>query len=499
MRLRFAPSPTGALHIGGVRTALYNYLLAKQNNGTFILRIEDTDRSRYVPWAEKYIEEALLWCGIIPDESPSQGGNHGPYRQSDRKSIYQEHAYNLLWNHKAYYAFDTPEELESARASNPNFSYNHLTRMKLRNSLALSQEETTRLLENKTPFVLRMLVEPGQTISIDDKIRGNVSFDSSELDDKVILKADKMPTYHLANVVDDYLMKITDVIRGEEWLPSTAHHILLYRDLGWEKNIPSFAHLPLILKPDGKGKLSKRDGKKFGFPVFPLAWEGEENFPGFRENGFLPEALINFLALLGWNPGTEQEIFSMNELIQSFDIEKVGKSGARFDYDKAKWFNHQYIASKTNQELTELLKPLFEENNIDPASKFANEFCALMKDRVTTLNDFKTEGYYFFSPVKEYDKNTLLKKWNPQIKEFFNILVQEISLYKDFSPEALKSGIESLMSQHNLSPGQVLPIFRIALTGNMKGPGVFEMMAALGKENTQARLLKAFDDFDNMS
>jgi len=499
MRLRFAPSPTGALHIGGIRTALYNYLLAQQKNGTFILRIEDTDRTRYVPWAENYIEEALLWCGIVPDESPSKGGPYGPYRQSDRKSIYQEHAYNLLWNNKAYYAFDTPEELEAERASDPNFSYNHLTRMKLRNSLALPQEETLRLLENKTPFALRMLVLPGQTVVVEDKIRGTVSFDSSELDDKVILKADGMPTYHLANVVDDYLMKITDVIRGEEWLPSTAHHILLYKDLGWEKNIPSFAHLPLILKPDGKGKLSKRDGKKFGFPVFPLAWEGEENFPGFRESGFLAEALVNFLALLGWNPGTEQELFSMNELIHEFDIEKVGKSGARFDYEKAKWFNHQYIASKTNNEISHLLTPLFEKHNIDPHSKFATDFCGLMKDRVHSLNDFETEGYYFFSPVKEYDQSTILKKWNPDIKTFFNALLGVFSKLEDFNASALKTATEDLMTQYHFGPGQVLPVFRIALTGTMKGPGVFEMLEALGKEKSLSRLPKAFDDFDNMS
>ena len=416
-RVRFAPSPTGALHIGGVRTALYDYLIAKQKGGAFVLRIEDTDQTRYVPGAEDYIKEALEWVGIIPDEGPGYGGDYGPYRQSERKAIYKEYGEKLIVSGNAYYAFDTPDELTAAReaakaAGNHSFKYSAANRQKMRNSTSLPAAEVEQLLADKVPYVIRLKVPTNQTISFNDKIKGTVSFSSNELDDKVMMKADGMPTYHLANVVDDRLMKINLVIRGDEWLSSTPHHVLLYRAFGWGEEMPIFAHLPLILKPSGKGKLSKRDGAKFGFPVFPLSWKGatpEDSFDGFKDFGFDPAAVVNFLAFLGWNPGTEQEMFTLQGLVDAFSLDKVGKSGARFDFEKAKWFNQQYLIAADNGVLAKMVRPLIEEKGQNPSQVYLEKFCGLMKERVMLLPEFWEKGYYFFESVKEYEGNQFAK------------------------------------------------------------------------------------------
>jgi glutamyl-tRNA synthetase len=421
-RLRFAPSPTGALHIGGIRTALYNYLLARKSGGTFILRIEDTDQVRFVEGAEDYIIRSLNWLGLTPDEGPVQGGHFASYRQSDRTEIYQNHAMQLVRDGKAYFAFDTPQDLEIMRLrltdkGIPTPKYDASVRGEMNNSLSLSQHEVEEKIKANIPFTIRLLVEPGRSIVIHDRIRGEVTFDSTELDDKILLKADGFPTYHLANVVDDHLMKITDVIRGEEWLPSTAHHVLLYQAFGWENTMPAFAHLPLILKPNGHGKLSKRDGQKFGFPVFPMGWpsmNAEESIEGFDTYGFEPEAVINFLALLGWNPGTEQEIFSMEELITSFDVDRIHKSGARFDYDKALWFNQQYLQhlpfSKAQSRLeAELQKEGYAMDGVNLESIFN-----ILRPRVHRVNEIISQGYYFFTDNLKYDTAEITKKWVPE-------------------------------------------------------------------------------------
>ncbi len=504
IRVRFAPSPTGALHIGGIRTALYNFLIARKLGGTFILRIEDTDQGRFVPGAEEYIIEALRWAGLVPDEGPGFGGTLGPYRQSERKDIYREYALKMLANGSAYYAFDTPEELEAAREAakaegNHTFKYDAQVRTRLNNSLSLTAEETQRRLASGEPYVIRLKVEPGEDIFVEDIVRGEVVFRSDELDDKILLKSDGMPTYHLANVVDDKLMLITHVIRGEEWLPSTAHHVLLYRALGWEDRMPRFAHLPLILKPDGKGKLSKRDGLRLGIPVFPIAWHGptpEESFNGFREFGFLPEAMINFMAFLGWNPGSEQELFSIDELIQAFSLEKIGKSGARFDFDKARWFNQQYIHATADNRLAEYVEPILAHHGYHPGREYLQAFCALMKERVTLLPDFWDKGSYFFTGVQHYDKATVQKKWAPDRKPLFEQLAAVLELQWQNDAGVLKSTTESFMQEHGLKAGDVLPLLRIALAGNMQGPAVFEMMQVLGREETLARLRQAFGVFD---
>lgn len=502
IRVRFAPSPTGALHIGGVRTALYNYLLARQWGGTFILRIEDTDQVRYVPGAEEYIIEALQWCGLVPDEGPGFGGDFGPYRQSERKAIYGEYAQQLLASGHAYYAFDTPEELEAARQQMENFKYDGRTRMQMVNSLTLSDEEVDRRIAAGEPWTIRLNVPADEAIAINDLIRGEVVFQSNELDDKVILKADGMPTYHLANIVDDHLMRITHVIRGEEWLPSTAHHVLLYRAFGWEDTMPQFAHLPLILKPSGKGKLSKRDGVQLGIPVFPLSWKGEtpeDSFSGFREAGFLPEAVLNFLALLGWNPGTEQEIFSLKELTDAFALEKIGKAGARFDFDKAKWFNQQYIMAKSDADLAALVRPLVASHGHDPAQATLEAFCGLMKERVTTLHDFWESGYYFFEDVKDYDTAALAKRWKPETRVMLADLADALQAAPAFDAVTTHDLVEKFMQDRELKPGEVFPMMRLALAGTMKGPAVFEMTALLGKELTVSRLQEAPEIFDQLT
>ncbi len=499
VRVRFAPSPTGALHIGGIRTALYNYLFARQQGGTFILRIEDTDQGRYVPGAEKYIIEALQWAGLTPDEGVEFGGEFGPYRQSDRKAIYGDYARQLVANGKAYYAFDTPEELEQRRAAEPNFTCNAATRTTLTNALTLPAAETQRRLDAGVPGVIRLLVQPQEEIHVQDLIRGEVVFQSSELDDKVLLKADGMPTYHLANIVDDHLMQITHVIRGEEWLPSTAHHVLLYRAFGWTDTMPQFAHLPLILKPEGNGKLSKRDGAKFGIPVFPLGWvaeKEEDSFPGFRETGFLPQAMTNFLALLGWHPGGDQEIFTMDELIAAFSIEHISKGGARFDYDKAKWFNQKYIQAADNADLARYIRPLAEAKGYKVTDALLTQVAGLMKERVTFLPDFVEQGYYLFEPVRNYDAETVQKKWKPELGPVFAALAELVAGFNPFEGAALEEAVKQLIQEKGLKPGDILPLLRIAMAGTMKGPAVFDTAALLGREETANRLKLALAHFE---
>ena len=491
IRVRFAPSPTGALHIGGVRTALYNYLFAKQQGGDFLLRIEDTDQTRYVPGAENYILDTLRWVGLLPDEGVGFGGEYGPYRQSDRKAIYEKYAHELVQRGHAYYAFDTPEQLDAHRSAEENFTYNHLTRGKLTNSLTLPAEEVTSRMAAGAPFVVRLLVTPGRDILIHDLIRGTVTFQSSELDDKVLFKADGMPTYHLANIVDDHLMQITHVIRGEEWLPSTAHHVLLYEGFGWSDTMPQFAHLPLILKPFGNGKLSKRDGAKFGIPVFPLEWQGatpEDRFDGFRNTGFLPEAVINFLALLGWHPGGDQEMFSLDDLIASFSIEHISKGGARFDYEKAKWFNQKYIQATDNATLATYIRPLAEARGYQVSEEYLVRVAGLMKERVTFLPDFVETGYYLFEPVRDYDQETLAKKWIGDIPAVFAALTENMATFEPFNSAALEEMVKQFTAERHLKPGDIMPLLRIALVGTMKGPGVFDTMDLLGREETTRRM-----------
>ena len=506
IRVRFAPSPTGALHIGGVRTALYNYLFARKLKGTFILRIEDTDQKRYVPGSEAYIMEALKWCGLEIDEGPEQGGDYGPYRQSERKHLYKQYALQLIDSGHAYYAFDTPEALDEKRneekeKGNHNFKYDYRSRVDMENSLTLSEVEVSEKISSGTPYVIRLKVPHDESILVNDLIRGEVVFQGKELDDKVIFKADGMPTYHLANVVDDYLMKVSHVIRGEEWLPSTAHHVLLYRFLGWEQQMPQFAHLPLILKPTGKGKLSKRDGKKLGIPVFPLSWKGEteeDSFEGFKSFGFDPRAVINFLAFLGWNPGTEQEIFEMSELIAAFAIEQVGKSGARFDFEKAKWFNQQYMIRSDNHALALMLKPLLKEQGYDGSMSFLAKFAEMMKERVVLIPDFLEKGYYFFEQVKTYDQKAVRKKWKEEKRTHFDQLLVLIKDIEPFETNQIKAGVEQFIEQQSLKFGDILPILRLSVSGTMKGPAIFELMELLGKTEVVNRMKKAYADFDQL-
>lgn len=506
VRVRFAPSPTGALHIGGIRTALYNYLFARQHKGDFLLRIEDTDQTRYVPGAEAYIEEALRWCGLHPDEGPGIGGNYGPYRQSERMHIYKDYTIQLVERGFAYYAFDSPEELDAMRSraqesGQQQASYDHHTRSSMRNSLTMSAKAVQSLLESGAPYVIRLKVTPGQDIHIQDRVRGDVVFQSTELDDKVLLKSDGMPTYHLANVVDDHLMEITHVIRGEEWLPSTAHHVLLYRGFGWEDTMPEFAHLPLILKPDGKGKLSKRDGAKFGIPVFPLSWQGdteETSFTGFREAGFYSEAMINFLVMLGWNPGTDQEIFSLEELVSVFNIDKIHKSGARFDFDKAMWFNQQYLMQKPNETLAEEIKPKIINSRLRWTDDQLSAICGLMKVRVHKLQEIVSEGHYFFQDITAYDEGMVRKKWSEDKKPVMNSLLAFLCSQPKFTAEHLESVTRQWLADQQKSLGDFLPLLRLGLAGTMKGPGVFEMMEILGVEQSRQRLEKAQTDFDTI-
>ena len=496
VRVRFAPSPTGPLHIGGVRTALYNFLFAKKNDGKIILRIEDTDLTRFVSGAEDYIVDSLKWCGIDFDESVKKHGDYGPYRQSERKSIYHQYAQLLIDSGHAYYAFDTPEDLESMRermkkAGVPSPQYNHITRSNMKNSLSLSNDEVQARIKNNEKFVIRIKMPRNEEVKIHDLIRGWVVVNTNNMDDKVIYKSDGMPTYHLANVVDDYLMKITHVIRGEEWLPSAPLHVLLYTYLGWENEMPKFAHLPLILKPDGNGKLSKRDGDRLGFPVFPIDWinpETQEKSSGYKESGYDPEAFINMLAFLGWNPGTPQEIFSMNDLIKEFSLERVGKAGAKFDFDKTKWFNQQYLRAKDNNILAQELQEILKKNNINVELSYVTRVCHELKERATFVYDMWSEGRYFFEAPKSYDQKTIRKKWKQETPKILLSLKERLVKLNEFSSENVESDFKEILNQYSIGMGQLLPAFRLALTGIGMGPSLFNIAEIIGKDETIARI-----------
>lgn len=497
VRVRFAPSPTGALHIGGVRTALYNYLFARQHGGDFVFRIEDTDSSRFVPGAEEYIIESFRWLGIKFDEGVSFGGSHGPYRQSERRDIYRKYVDELLAAGKAYIAFDTPEELESKRGEIKNFQYDAHTRMMMRNSLTMPASEVDKLIADGSQYVVRFKVEPGEEVHVDDMIRGDVVIKSDILDDKVLYKsADELPTYHLANIVDDHLMEITHVIRGEEWLPSAPLHVLLYRAFGWEDTMPCFAHLPLLLKPDGKGKLSKRDGDRLGFPVFPLEWHDPktgEVSAGFREQGYFPEAVINFLALLGWNPGTEQELFSLEELVDLFDIAKCSKAGARFDYQKGIWFNHEYILRKSNEEIARLFAPIVVGNGIDESMDCIRAVVTMMKDRVSFVRELWPLCSFFFIPPVEYDEKTVRKRWKENSAQVMGELADLLEGLDDFSLEHQEQVVMAWVESKGYKLGDVMNAFRLTLVGEGKGPGMFDISAFLGKDETLRRLRRAIE------
>jgi len=500
VRVRFAPSPTGPLHIGGVRTALYNYLFAKQTGGTFILRIEDTDQNRYVPGAEDYIKEALEWLGLTPEEGPGYGGELGPYRQSERKDIYAKYAHQLVEQGHAYYAFDTPEDLAKMRVDQETLGYHSAkydqrTRSLMRNSLTLSREETKLLLEQNDNVIIRLKIPEDEEISFVDLVREKVSFKSSELDDKVILKNDGMPTYHLANIIDDHLMEISHVIRGEEWLSSTAHHVLMYRFFGWEA--PKFTHLPLILKPSGKGKLSKRDGAKFGFPVFPLEWRGEEEtYQGFREDGYDPNALINFLVLLGWNPGNDEEIMSIERMVELFSLQKIVKSGARFDMDKANWFNQQYIQSTPNESLLPHVKSVLLSHGVDRDDNYISQYIGLMKERVVRFEDFYKEGSFFFKAPIKYDEKQVKKRYNPELDVHF---VSIKNLILATAKEALSDKVKSYLNDNDLKMGVYLPLLRIMMCGSLKGPDLFDIISLLGKDEACERIDTALESFKKYS
>lgn len=493
VRVRFAPSPTGPLHIGGVRTALFNYLFAKKNNGTMILRIEDTDQTRFVDGAEDYIMDSLEWCGIRFDEGIREGGSFGPYRQSERRDIYANYAEILLNSGWAYMAFDTPEELDELRTQAENdgntFVYNHITRKNLRNSLALSADQTQELLSQNTPYVLRFKMPEDRVVELNDIIRGEVKFNTKELDDKVLMKTDGLPTYHLANIVDDHLMEISHVIRGEEWLPSLPLHYLLYEAFGWEK--PQFAHLPLILKPTGKGKLSKRDGDKMGFPVFPTQWNaGDEIYRGYREDGYFPQAVVNMLALLGWNPGTEQEIFSLDELIKAFSLDRVGKSGSRFDPEKTKWFNHQYLIKKSGEELAELYMPILSEKGIDVQTEIVARICDMLKERVSFVHELWDESEFFFVAPNEYDEKFLKKAVKDDTANLIMKLIEVLKDVDDFNSQNTESAVKQWLEISEIGFGRVMSPFRLALVGAGKGPHVFDIVEIIGKSETINRLDK---------
>lgn len=498
VRVRFAPSPTGGLHIGGVRTILFNYIFAKKNNGEFVLRIEDTDQTRYVPGAEEYIINCLKWCGLNPDEGPNVGGQYAPYRQSERKPIYKKYAEELIQNGYAYYAFDTPEELENARNTMENFRYDKSTRMSLRNSLTLSAKEVEDLIAQGVPHVVRIKVPEDQNIHFVDLIRGHVSFDSNEVDDKVLLKADGMPTYHLAVVVDDYLMKITHAFRGEEWLPSSPIHILLWKYLGWEKDMPEWAHLPLILKPDGHGKLSKRDGQRLGFPVYAMNWidpATQELAPGFKEVGFLPEAFLNMLAMLGWNDGTDQELFSLAELCEKFSLERVNKSGAKFDYEKAKWFNAEWIKKSSAQSLYPYVKEVFEEKGLSVEESQLLKVIDMVKERCTLLPDFYQQASFFFESPQQYDVDAVKPKWNADKTAFFEAYIDQLQNGAFADAAVLEAEFKQLAADKGLKIGEVMLPFRIMLVGGKFGPQVFDIALALGKAETIKRIEKALPLF----
>ena len=502
VRVRFAPSPTGGLHLGGMRTVLYNYLFAKKNGGDFVLRIEDTDQSRYVAGAEEYIFNCLKWAGLEPDESPKHGGVYGPYRQSERKDLYRQYAEQLVKDGHAYYAFDTPEELEKMRhdfktEQNPSPQYDHNIRMKMRNSLTLSSDETKKLLDANIRHVIRIKMPEHETVSFTDIIRGEVSFETSLVDDKVLLKADGMPTYHLAVVVDDYLMKITHAFRGEEWLPSAPVHILIWKYLFGLNEMPQWAHLPLILGPNGK--LSKRDGAKYGFPVFTMNWtdpKTKELTEGFKEKGFLPEAFINLLALLGWNDGTEQEIFSKEQLIEKFSIERVHSGGAKFDYEKAKWFNHEWVKKLKVESLRlKVIEVLREKNIADVDDSILDKVIGLVKDRCTLLTDFYDQSYFFFKSPDKWDVDAVKPKWSEAKKLFFAEVIRNYELNNDWTTTTLEKNFKEIAAVNEIKPGEVLLPLRIMLVGGKFGPGVFDIAEIIGKEETIIRIKKALAAF----
>ncbi len=497
IRVRFAPSPTGPLHIGGVRTALYNYLFAKKHGGTFILRIEDTDQKRYVANAEKYIIEALNWAGIPFDEGVGKEGEFAPYRQSERKDLYKKHITTLIENGWAYYAFDTPEELDTQRKQHESdgktFSYNRVLRKTLNNSISLSKEEVSKRLDKGDAYVIRFKTPEDEIVEMTDIIRGNMQINTNTLDDKVLFKSDGLPTYHFANIVDDHEMQISHVIRGEEWLPSLALHVLLYKAFNWKA--PEFAHLPLLLKPVGKGKLSKRDGDKLGFPVFPLEYTNEqtnETSRGYREDGYFPEAFINMLAFLGWNPGTEQELFSLEELIEAFSLEKVSKSGAKFDLDKTKWFQQQYMKTKSDVELAELFNPIIAnkaKQSFD--KKYSTQVISLIKERAVFISDFWELSHFFFIPPQEYDTKATKKAWKEGTKEIMQDLAKVLQEITDFSSENIEREVKKWIQSQELGFGKVLMPFRLSLVGSMSGPHVFDIATMIGKEETLLRINRA--------
>ena len=494
VRVRFAPSPTGPLHIGGVRTALYNYLFARQNGGTMILRIEDTDSHRFVPGAENYINEALAWLGIGIDEGVREGGNYGPYKQSERRDIYRKYVKQLLDAGKAYIAFDTPEELDAKRAEVKNFQYDASTRMEMRNSLSLDEAQVKALIDAGENFVVRFKVEPNRNITVHDLIRGDVTINSSILDDKVLYKhADDLPTYHLANIVDDHLMEVSHVIRGEEWLPSAPLHVLLYEAFGWADTMPQFVHLPLLLKPDGKGKLSKRDGDRLGFPVFPLEWhdpKSGEVSSGYREAGYLPEAVINFLALLGWNPGDDREIMSMDELVRDFSFDHCSKSGAKFDYEKGKWFNHEYLINLDDATLARDFRPVLAKH-VNPdnfAADYIEKAVGMVKNRVNFVKDLWDNAHFFFEAPTEYNQKDIKKRWKDDTPQRMAELIEILRGIDDFSSKNTEDIVLGWITKNGFHMGNVMNAFRLTVVGECKGPHMFDITELLGKEETIARI-----------
>ncbi|WP_289858248.1 glutamate--tRNA ligase [uncultured Muribaculum sp.] len=504
VRVRFAPSPTGPLHIGGVRTALFNYLFARQNGGDMILRIEDTDSNRFVPGAEEYINEALAWLGIGIDEGVREGGAYGPYKQSERRDIYRQHVKMLLDADKAYIAFDTAAELEAKRAEIQNFQYDATTRGGMRNSLTMAKEDVERLIAEGTPYVVRFKIEPGRDVEVDDLLRGTVTINSSILDDKVLYKsADDLPTYHLANIVDDHLMEVSHVIRGEEWLPSAPLHVLLYEAFGWADTAPRFVHLPLLLKPDGKGKLSKRDGDRLGFPVFPLEWHNPvtgEVSSGYREAGYLPEAVVNFLALLGWNPGDDNEIMSMDELINRFSFEHCSRSGARFDYEKGRWFNHEYLMRMPDEKLAGLFKPVLKANGVNP-DDFTDEYIAravgMVKGRVHFIDELWSQAKFFFTDPAEYNPKDIKKRWNNEMPEIMHQLSTVIAGLTDMTSASAEKVVLDWIAEKGYHLGNVMNAFRLCVVGECKGPHMFDITELMGKERTIGRIALGIEKIKN--
>lgn len=500
VRVRFAPSPTGPLHIGGVRTALYNYLFARHNGGEMILRIEDTDSRRFVPGAEDYINEALAWLGIKIDEGVREGGPHGPYRQSERRDIYREHVRMLLDAGKAYIAFDTPEELQAAREATPNFQYDASTRGQMRNSLTMSAEEVERRIAEGEPYVVRFKIEPGREVAVDDLLRGRVTINSSVLDDKVLYKsADGLPTYHLANIVDDHLMEVSHVIRGEEWLPSAPLHFLLYEAFGWSDSRPEFVHLPLLLKPDGKGKLSKRDGDRLGFPVFPLDWRDPQSGDlthGYREGGYLPEAVVNFLALLGWNPGDDTELMDMDELIKRFSIEHCSRSGAKFAYEKGRWFNHEYIQKLDPERLTDLFTDVLKNHGVDTGS-FSRDYigraAAMVKDRVSFIEELWANARFFFEAPTEYEAKSVKKRWTPDMPRHMKDLIGQLRALPTLESKKAEEIILGWIKENGLHMGNVMNAWRLAVVGECKGPHMFDILELMGIDENVARIEAAIE------